>query len=55
MKPLDICRVFEAERCNLAEAAAAAEADAAAARKALQQAQVCCTQACCAKLEITWE
>ncbi|KAL4422033.1 hypothetical protein ABPG77_004849 [Micractinium sp. CCAP 211/92] len=39
MKPLDICRVFEAERCNLAEAAAAAEADAAAARKALQQAQ----------------
>lgn len=42
MKPVDICRVFEAERANLAEAAAAAAADAASARAALKQAQVRC-------------
>lgn len=43
MKALDICRVFEAERSNLAETAAAAEADVAVAWAALQQAQVGCS------------
>ncbi|PSC71462.1 hypothetical protein C2E20_5039 [Micractinium conductrix] len=39
MRPIDICRLFEAERANLAEAAAAVAADAAAARAQLEIAQ----------------
>lgn len=40
LKPLDLCRIFEAERANLAEAAAVAAAEARAAEAQLERARV---------------
>lgn len=40
LKPVDILRIFEAERANLQEAAALAEADAQSARAQVARAQV---------------